>query len=467
MAIAVNTPSAEITELAKAWAVLEPLMGGTPAMRQASTRMLPQWPNEETAAYAARLATATLFPAYRRTVTVMAGKPFAKALTLSDDAPPSIVQWADDVDLQGNNLHSFAAEMFEESFYGLAGVLVEYPRVPAAEGPRTVAQVERSGQRPYLVRVKHRQILGWRSALVGGRLQLTQLRIAESRDVEDGDYGTTIIPQVRVLRPGSWELWEQAGKGSDWTLVDKGTTSLPVIPFVPIYGHREGFMLGSAPLLDLAYLNIKHWQSQSDQDTILHVARVPILAMIGADEDSQLTVGGSAAVKLPLTADMKFVEHSGAAIGAGAQALTDLEQQMIQAGAELLVKQPGDRSATESANDAEANKCELQRLTEQFEDALDQALWLMAQYVRLPSAGSVSLFKDFGAATQSDAMAQLVADLNARGIIPKRLVLQELQRRGVIEASVDIDAAIAEAEDEGPALGMVPAAPPGDDPADA
>jgi hypothetical protein len=38
-------------------------------------------------------------------------------------------------------------------------------------------------------------------------------------------------------------------------------------------------MMGISPLRDLAYLNVKHWQSQSDQDTILHVARVPILAI--------------------------------------------------------------------------------------------------------------------------------------------------------------------------------------------
>jgi hypothetical protein len=55
------------------------------------------------------------------------------------------------------------------------------------------------------------------------------------------------------------------------------------IPFVPLYGWRR-LHVGISPLRDLAYLNVKHWQSQSDQDTILHVARVPILALIGGDE---------------------------------------------------------------------------------------------------------------------------------------------------------------------------------------
>jgi len=35
-------------------------------------------------------------------------------------------------------------------------------------------------------------------------------------------------------------------------------------------------MQAKPPLLDLAWLNVEHWQSASDQSNILHVARVPI-----------------------------------------------------------------------------------------------------------------------------------------------------------------------------------------------
>lgn len=468
MTLAVNAQSSEVEAHALQWAVLDALMGGTPAMREGGKKWLPQWPAEENSAYAARLATATLFPAYQRTVGVMSGKPFAKALTLSDDTNATIVKWCEDVDLQGNNLHTFASDMFGESFYGLAGILVEYPRVgPAPNGVRTLAAVEAAGLRPYMVRVYHGQILGWRVGQSQGRTILTQLRIREDSTVDDGDYGTKAVERVRVLTPGAWQLWERQASGDKaWFLADSGTTSLAVIPFVPIYGRRMGFMDGRPPLLDLAYLNVKHWQSQSDQDTILHAARVPILSVRGVQDGFQLTIGGSTAVNLGDTphAELKWVEHSGAAIAAGKESLADLEGQMIQTGAELLVKTAGDRSATESAGDQEANKCDLQRLTEQMEDALDQALVFMAQYgsVAPEAAGSVSLFKDFGAATLSDASAQLVADLNSRGIISRKTTLKELQRRGVIDATVDVEEEIAAAEEEGPTLGELSLAVSGD-----
>lgn len=470
MPLAVNEQSAEIKALARAWPMLDALMAGTAAMRAGSTTYLPRWPAEESDAYTARLATATLFPALRRTVGVMAGKPFSKALTLKE-APGSMEKWAENIDQQGVNLHSFAAEQFHRTVsHGLAGVLVEYPdtrrRDPAGkvvEGPvsRTVAQAEAAGLRPYWVRVRHEQILGWRAENRNGAITLTQLRLLESVDEPDGLYGTQVVSQVRVLYPGGWQVFRAAADGKGWELHDEGRTTLTRIPFVPFYGVRAGFMVGEPPLLDLAYLNVKHWQSQSDQDTILHAARVPILAMSCGDEAPALVIGGGCAVKLPIEGKLAWVEHSGAAIGAGSESLDALEKQMIQTGAELLVKQPGDRSATEAAGDAEGNKCELQRMAEGFEDALDMALEFTAEYARLDKAGSVSLFSDYGAATLSDASATLVKDLQAVGIVSKATVLREMQRRGVIAADVDVDEELAAAEADGPPLGALGTDPQG------
>lgn len=468
MPIAADQKTAEAAAQAAEYPLLDAVNAGTAAMRKAGEALLPKWPKEESDSYAARLKVATLFPAYRRTVSVMSGKPFAKALVLNE-APPAIKKWAEDIDSQGVNLHTFASEMFRESFYGLAGILVDYPdsrprdeQGRPVEGPmpqETVAQREASGKRPYFVRVMHGQILGWRIEKVKDKLKLTQLRILESREEPDGEYDSKHVPVVRVLRPGSWETLEKIK--DTWVRTDSGTTTLADIPFVPVYGLREAFMRGCAPLIDLAYLNVKHWQSQSDQDTITQVARVPILVATGVEDTKwSLTVGTSAAVSLPQDATLAYVEHTGAAIEAGAKALAALEEQMIQAGAELLVKKPGDRSATEASNDAEGNKCDLQRMAEGFEDALDQALAFMAQYAGLGESGSVSLFKDYGAVTLSDASATLVKDLQMAGVISKETLIKEMQRRDILSADIDPETELEAAEADGPSLGtMLPAEP--------
>src|SRR5690606_30191435 len=156
--------------------------------------------------YQTRLATATLFPALSRTLGVMAGKPFAKQMTFGEDVPKKIVEWCDDCDLEGRNLHTFASEMLAEVLgYGLAGVLVDYPRVGQI---RTQAEEKAIGARPYLVKIEHEQILGWKTAKVNGVTTLSQLRIAEAHEVDDGAYGTATVQRVRVLTPGKWELWQ-------------------------------------------------------------------------------------------------------------------------------------------------------------------------------------------------------------------------------------------------------------------
>ena len=457
MAQKVQTRSPEVDALAQNWPIAEALLGGTRAMRAAGTTFLPKWPGEEKESYDARLATATLFPAFGRTLGVMSGKPFSKQITLGEDTPPKIKTWCDDVDLQGNSLHTFAAMMMDEALgFGLAGILVDYPRV---SGARTLADERAIGARPYMVAIRHNQILGWKAQRSNGATVLTQLRLAESKEVDDGEFGVKQEPRVRVLTPGAWAVYMPGAKDTDdWVLEEDGTTTLQAIPFAPVYGSKRGFMDGVSPLLDLAYLNVKHWQSQSDQDTILHVARVPILAMIGADDESKLTVGAAAAVKLPLNGDMKFVEHTGKAIEAGAKSLEALEDQMIQTGAELLVQKPGKRSATEASNDAEANKSELQRITEGFEDSLDQALQFMAAWVNEAQGGHASLFKDFGAATLTEAGAQLVISMQQAGYITKATAIKELQRRGMLAADIDALMELDAVQEEGPALGTVGAA---------
>jgi hypothetical protein len=287
---------------------------------------------------------------------------------------------------------------------------------------------------------------------------LTQLRIAETAEVPDGEYGTKIVRRVRMLIPGAYEVFQEPEGGSGvWPSIEVGLTTIDVIPFVPFYGRKKGFMCGVSPLLDLAYLNVKHWQSQSDQDTILHVARVPVLAVFGA-EDRQgangeaipwtLTIGAAAAVRLPKDAKM--------AIDAGSKALEALENQMITIGAELLVMKPGEqKSATQSNNEAEANKSDLQRIVESFEDSLDQVLQLMALWVKEKQGGHVSLFKDFSASTLTDASAQLILSLQQAGLITKATAVREQQRRGMLAADIDPEDELEKVTEEGPALGTM------------
>ncbi|MGA0608843.1 DUF4055 domain-containing protein [Caldimonas sp. KR1-144] len=458
--------SPAVLAMEKHWALVGSLLGGTDTMRAAGEALLPKWPNEDDKDYDFRRKVSVLFPAYTRTVETLTGKPFSKPITVGEDVPEQIQALLDDVDLQGRNLDAFASDIMEAALgFGLAGILVEFPDANEAavernaQGVTTMAAERKAGLRPYLVQIRCTQILGWKARREKGEWKLLQLRFFETVEQDDGEFGAAEVTQIRVLEPGKWSTYRK-GEGTqkdEWIQHKKGVTTLDFVPFVPVYGKRLGFMVAKPPMLELAHLNVKHWQSQSDQDNLLHVARVPILTIIGIDDEKwKLTVGSSAAVKLPMNADMKFTEHSGAAITAGKTSLDDLKEEMRQAGAELLVIKPGVITATEVTTENAVGMCALQRIVQGLEDALDLALQYMAEWLKLEQGGHVTLFNDFGAATLAEASAQLLLESAKAGKISDETYHGELQRRGILSPDVDWDTEKDRIEEQGPALGTLP-----------
>lgn len=455
MALQVQDRDSKLDAMAAHWPKIDALLGGTSAMRKAKEIYLPKQPAESDADYAYRLSTSTLFPAFERTCGVMAGKPFAKELTLNK-VPAAVEAYVGNVDGEGRSLHAFASDIFDVSAikYGFGGILVDYTKTEGQA--RTVADEKAMGARPYMVHIKHDQILGYKTQRAGDKVVFTQLRIKETKEEDDG-YGTKVVNCVRVLEPGKWELWVERSSQSKaaYVLEEQGATTLSHIPFVPLYGIRKGFMLGMPPLLSLADLNIKHWQHQSDQDENARFARKRLLVFSGLTNDDKIVMASDMAVRLPPNAKAEVIQGSAESVNAGRSELQALEQQMIQTGAELLVATPGQRTATEASNDAEANKSMLQRIVENFEDALDLALQYMADWIKAGEGGSVSLFKDFAAASLTDASAQLVVTMAQGGLITKETALREQQRRGVLSPDLDVDTEVAKAKESEPSLGTV------------
>ena len=432
--------------------MIDALCGGTGAMRKARETYLPKFPREDHDSYDYRVKTSTLFNGLGRTIENMAAKPFAEPVTFTDiDPAPAL--WLDNIDLCGNNLSVFAHNLLTAGLkYGLTHILVENPPTTDENGvlryPTRAAETA-AGVRPYLVHITPQQILGWMSEKsASGAEALTMLRIIECVEEPDGEFGTKSVAQVRVLTPGAWATYRKAEKGDDWPLFDHGRMSLDFIPLVTFYTRRTGFMTATPPFKDLADLNLKHWQSSSDQDSILHTARVPILAISGVTEDDKITIGAKSALMLPTGADAKYVEHTGAAIEAGRQSLQDLENQMRAMGAELLAETQVTTTATQNNIEDSEAKCQLSMMVEGLEDALDQSVDIMHKWVKLEYKGDIDLFDDFSSsavmATAGPFITGLV-QLVTSGMLSKEDAFAEMQRYSIINPDLvwaDIQAKI-------------------------
>jgi hypothetical protein len=95
-------------------------------------------------------------------------------------------------------------------------------------------------------------------------------------------------------------------------------------------------------------------------------------------------------------------------------------------------------------------------MAENFEDALDQALYYMAKFASLgDTGGKVKLYADYGTATLSEASAALIKDLHLSGLLSRATAITELQRRGLLSDDIDPEQEIAAVDAEGPPPGAI------------
>lgn len=409
------------------WDLIDALLGGTPAMRAAGEKYLPKRRLEEDTDYRARLNCATLFPAFAETVQNMVGRVFAEPLLINEDVPAWVrTDVLPDVDRQGRNIHVFSTDWFRSALaYGLTSVLVESPRVA---GVKTREDQRKAGVRPYVIQLKQRDVLGWKLDDSG---KLLQVRIARSRLAEDGPFGQKMVPQVHVYEPGQVSIWEKPDK--DWALVETVQTGFAGIPLVTLYTARTGMLTAMPPLRELAYLNGKHWVQQSSNDTLIETASVPILAVTGVRSGDEIVIGAKNAVRLPQGADMRYVEHSGAAISAGREALTALKEEMRQSGAKLLAPQAGQaKTAAQVDEEAARDNSALGAMALSLQDTLALLLDTIAAYRGEAAGGTIKVQPNLDADLVPNESMKTLLDMESKGILSPQTVFEESQRRGFV-----------------------------------
>lgn len=463
----VSTPNKAQSAMAAGATIIRDLVAGTAAMRKADKLYLPKNEAESDAAYAARKTRSALFNATGKTIEDMTGKVFVKPVTLEKDVPQILRDYAENIDLAGRHLNVFAKDVFQDSLQpGIGYIYVDMPpAVKRDDGKRaTIADETAAGIRPYLTFVPLEQLIGWKSTVIAGVETLTQVRIKECVTEDDGEFGEKEVEQIRVVEVGKWTTYRKNDKGDAWVIHLTGTIQtakgvpLSVVPIVPVYVNRSGFMQGKPPFAKLAELNVAHWQSSSDQRNILHVARVPILYGAGFLKDESIKIGASEMVQSSSSeAKLAYVEHTGSAINAGRDDLKDLEFQMQAMGLQLLVPTPGGKTATgEIRDDAKINS-PLAMMARGLQDALEQAFVIMVEFAgetfaRKQDGGSIVVNTDFGVQSGNAADAQMLLDAVNANQIDKETFWSEWQRRGILSDSFDPEVAKARIAEEAPEL---------------
>jgi hypothetical protein len=332
-----------------------------------------------------------------------------------------------DVDLQGNDLNVWTYETARKMIrYGHIGVLVDAP----ASG---------NNGRPYWVTYTPRDILGWRTEMIDGEMQFTQLRLQEKVSEPDGLYGEKIVEQVRLLTPGNFEIHRKAKTGK-FVKVDEGTMPVDKIPFSVAYSNRVNLLDSRPPMSDIAELNLKAYQIQSDLDNQLHISAVPMLAFYGFPQNAEeVSAGPGEAIAFPADGRAEYIEPDGKSYDAQFRRLDRLESQINELGLAAVLGQKLSAETAEAKRiDRSQGDSTMMVVAQQMQDMIDNCLMFHSQYIN-SEAGSCFVNRDFLSQRLEPQEIQALLTLYTSGSITQKTLLDQLTEGEVLGDEFDVE----------------------------
>lgn len=423
----VNDPNSAWYAMESHWILIEDLLQGTYGMRRKHRRYLPQEPRELDESYDNRLARSVVPPYYQRLERMLAGMLTRKPVKLQD-VSDAIREQLFDVDMQGNDLNVWTYETARKLVrYGHIGCLVDAPS---------------NGGRPYWCTYTPRQILGYRTEQQDGAQRLIQLRLQETVLEADPDskYGEKQIDQVRVLTPGQYQIHQRQDNG-EYKVVDEGTTSLSEIPFSVAYSNRVGFMESRPPLEDIAELNLKSYQVQSDLDNQLHISAVPMLAFFGFPTSAEeVSAGPGEALAFPADGRAEYVEPQGRSFDFQFKRLDQIAAQINELGLSAVLGQKlSAETAVSKMIDRSQGDSTMMVIAQNVQDMIDNSLKFHAQFMgQQEAAGSCTVNRDFIGARLEPADVNALLQLYTAGTITKETLLMQLSDGEVLGDDFDV-----------------------------
>lgn len=404
---------------------------------------LPRHIGEEPLKYNLRLERSVLFNVFGNFINKISIIPFRNGVSFSESVPEVIQNYTANIDLLGTNIETWALNFYKDAnITGISHFLVENPIISPN---RTIYDdiVEGDSIRPYFVHIPSKDLYGWRYTINNSKLELEQIRYCRYVTRTNGRFGSKKVKEYVVYERDLISLYEEMPneKGElEAVLINQVPNTLGYIPLVTLNLNQVNFMVAKPPFMGLANLNLRHYQTYSDQINIIHYSRIPILFGKGLssgdpNETKEYKLTPGITLLGPENSDLKFVEHTGSCIKTGLDDIKDLEDKMsvlsgeyyTRAGAAALTATSHILSKIESGVTPGGN-------IRMLESALNQGLQLMLAYDRsIPSFdGGINLNTEDTVIPET-VNFQYVTNMFAQGIISREAYLKEAKRRNILD----------------------------------
>lgn len=404
----------------------------------ATKKYLRQWEREDDDGFKARKDMATLYNATKKAVNTANGMIFRKALTLQD-INSKFLQKISDIDNADSSLDQFTANSALQSVWdGLSFIIVDMPKNESGTEIVSMQQQLDMGIVPYFTKVLSKQVINKR--IVNN--MLTQITIEERIIEPDGEFGEKEVTQYRVLRIGEGLIYNDNNE-----ITYSWTNNLKYIPIIPVYSNRTGYLQATPKFLDVADLNIKHFNYQSQLDKTLFVASNPVPVIYGHRDDKAITIGVDKAIVFADkdNSGFEWVEFAGTSVEKLQDEIKNIELRMASLALSMLTNQNKERTATEAAIESTSETSDLSSMAVSFEDAINVAYQIWCEMMGQTATGEIIINKDFIGRMLSAQEAKGYLDLFNSGAITIDQLWDELQQRQYLN---DFDRDLAKAKIE-------------------
>lgn len=429
------------------WALINCVVEGQAAVKAGKTTYLPK-PNpddkstENDTRYKQYLVRAVFYNVTGRTLQGLVGAGFKK----SPELKTSLNYAANDIDGAGVSIYQQSQSVLGSVLsIGRHALLVDYPTTKA---PSSMSDMASGKLRATAVSIPAENVINWRLAKVGAEFKLVLVVIKEAKETvaEDG-FGVASEDQYRVLRLTeegyTQELWRKIKE--TWQLVERPLVVLDStgnpwdeIPFTFVGAQNNDASVDSAPLYDLAEINIAHYRNSADyEDSVFFVGQAqPWMSGLTVEwrdhiEKEGVYVGSRSPILLPEGG--AYGIESATPNTLAKEAMDQKESQMVALGARLV--QPGAvvKTVAQAEGNNEVEHSVLSLASGNVSAAYSKVLGWMGRFMGETGEALYELNKDFAEHHLDPQMLTALIMSWQSGRLPESDLWGQLKKYGVID----------------------------------
>jgi hypothetical protein len=404
-------------------------------------------PGEKKAVYDRYKQRASFYNVTGHTLQGLIGAVFRKDPALEVVAGLDYVSM--DVDGAGVSIFQQSQRVLENVMgKGREGLLVDYPN---AEAPASRADQNAGLVRASIVRYQAERITNWRTTKVGGAHVLSMVVLHETVEEPGADgFSVDEIEQYRVLQlvesVYQVTIWRANEKGSAWEIYEQYTpkrgngSAWDRIPFTFVGAQNNDSSIDKAPLLELATLNITHYQIQASWYNSLHYVGQGQPWMAGLNENwvemlernGGVIFGSRAPIMLPEGGSFGIAEMK--SDKGLAQEPDKIEERMRSLGAKLMQVGSAIKTATEVNSDDAAQHSALSLASANVSEAYTKCLGWCAEFMGASGDVSYLLNQDLVEHTLDSQLLREIVAAWMSGAVPETDVWAWMRLTGLIDS---------------------------------